>query len=385
MQSISGSIHAVALTGAQIVELEARYPNVDVNADSIQSFVYFYNGETLLDTVEVLTTNGVSGDATYTGATPTKESTAHEDYGFTGWSLGQDDNTVDADALLSVGADRNVYACYEVTHTRATVNFYNGTTLLESQTALDGADVTYGGGTPTREATAANTFTFSGWSLGLDDNTVDSDALTAVTADRDVYACYTITGRTYTVTFVRASADGGGTLQTISNVSYGTSITAANAYTGSTPTTTQGNATDYPFDGWNPASAVVQGDTVFTAKFKDLTSPTRKLITKTIKSVNSQATSIGNYAFYNCSSLATVDLPEATSIGSSAFYGCSRLRTVILRNTERVATLSSTNAFTGAANAIIYVPDSLVESYKAANNWSTYADRIKGLSELPAA
>jgi hypothetical protein len=460
------------LTGAQIAELEARYPNVDVTADSVQSFVYFYNGETLIDTVEVLTVNGVSGDATYTGETPTKASTAHEDYGFIGWSLGQNDNTVDADALLSVGTDRNVYACYEVTHTRATVNFYNGTTLIQSQTVLDGADATYGGNTPTREATAANTFTFSGWSLGLDDNTVDSDALTAVTADRDVYACYTETLRKYTVTFVRASADGGGTLQTISNVDYGTSVIAANAYTGSTPTTTQGNATDYPFDGWNPASSIVQGDTVFTAKFKDLTSPTRGLITRTIKSVNSQATSIGSYAFYNCTSLTTVDLPEATSIGSyafdscsglttidlpkatsiggnafsdctqlttvdlpeatsignyafrssglttvylpkatsigenafyscqqlttvdlpkaarigsNAFYNCRQLTTVILRNTERVATLVSTNAFGLSANAIIYVPDSLADSYKAANNWSTYADRIKGLSELPAA
>jgi hypothetical protein len=98
-----------------------------------------------------------------------------------------------------------------------------------------------------------------------------------------------------------------------------------------------------------------------------------------------EATSIGSNAFYNCSSLTTVDLPKATSIGNSTFYGCSKLTTVILRNTEQVATLSSTNAFDRAANAIIYVPDSLVDSYKAAKNWSTYADRIKGLSELPAA
>ena len=98
-----------------------------------------------------------------------------------------------------------------------------------------------------------------------------------------------------------------------------------------------------------------------------------------------EATSIGNSAFYSCSSLTTVDLPEATSIGNSAFYKCSKLTTVILRNAEQVATLSTSNAFYMAANAIIYVPDSLVDSYKAANNWSTYADRIKGLSELPAA
>ena len=256
-QSISGSIHTESLTGAQIVELEARYPNVDVTADSVQSFVYFYNGETLIDTVEVLTTNGVSGDATYTGATPTKASTEHEDYGFIGWSLGQNDNTVDADALLSVGSDRNVYACYEVTHTRATVNFYNGTTLLRSQTVLDGADTTYGGTTPTRAATAANTFTFSGWSLGLDDNTVDSDALTAVTTDRDVYACYTITGRTYTVRFYNGST----LLQTSTGIPYGGNAN----YTGATPV--DPDDSELPFEGWSPEPTNIQGDTNCYAQF----------------------------------------------------------------------------------------------------------------------
>ena len=98
-----------------------------------------------------------------------------------------------------------------------------------------------------------------------------------------------------------------------------------------------------------------------------------------------KATIIGSNAFSVCSSLTTVDLPEATSIAGAAFSSCSSLTTVILRNTEQVATLSDTNAFNRSANAIIYVPDSLVDSYKAANNWSTYADRIKGLSELPAA
>ena len=31
----------------------------------------------------------------------------------------------------------------------------------------------------------------------------------------------------------------------------------------------------------------------------------------------------------------------------------------------------------------IYVQDNLVEQYKSATNWSTYADQIKPLSELP--
>ena len=95
------------------------------------------------------------------------------------------------------------------------------------------------------------------------------------------------------------------------------------------------------------------------------------------------ATSIGVYAFRSCVDLASVDFPLVTSIGAYAFERCTGLTTLILRNTQEVATLSNTNAFSGAPNVIIYVPDELVDDYKAATNWSTYADRINGLSELP--
>ena len=151
-------------------------------------------------------------------------------------------------------------------HTSSIIYFYNGSTLITQQTILDGGDATYTGTTPTKTQDAQYTYSFSGWSKE-DDNTVDSDALTAVTADRNVYACYTGTLRKYSVYFVKSTNDGGGTLQTLTDIPYGTSITAASRYTGSTPTTTQGSAEDYPFEGWTPASATVTGNTTFTAKF----------------------------------------------------------------------------------------------------------------------
>ena len=103
-----------------------------------------------------------------------------------------------------------------------------------------------------------------------------------------------------------------------------------------------------------------------------------------IEFVDDQLEGAGDYAFTNCSKLTSVDLPAATSIGGNAFSNCPALTRVILRSTDKVATLSFTSAFSNTNNAIIYVPDALVDDYKAATNWSTYADRIKGLSELPA-
>ena len=122
------------------------------------------------------------------------------------------------------------------------------------------------------------------------------------------------------------------------------------------------------------------------------------LVGKTLTTyTNDRVTSIGSYAFYSCSSLTSIDLPNATSIGNNAFSDCYSLTKLIIRTTSQVCTLSNTNAFNncyhilGTTNATynpeglkdgyIYVPDELVESYKTATNWSEYASQIKPLSE----
>ena len=51
--------------------------------------------------------------------------------------------------------------------------------------------------------------------------------------------------------------------------------------------------------------------------------------------IGNGVTSIGDYAFYNCSSLTSVTIPDSvTSIGSSAFSGCSNL-TIYCEATSR--------------------------------------------------
>ena len=94
------------------------------------------------------------------------------------------------------------------------------------------------------------------------------------------------------------------------------------------------------------------------------------------------ATFIGDYAFSYCSSLTTVSFPVATKIGGDAFYSCSRLTGIYL-TASSVCTLSNSNAFskTGiwSTKGSIFVPTSLVASYKSATNWTFFSNRIYGI------
>lgn len=130
----------------------------------------------------------------------------------------------------------------------------------------------------------------------------------------------------------------------------------------------------------------------------------------TFTDLPSSLTSVGTYAFEYCYDIPYLNLPTGytyinvatfmycrgvtrvvcngamTYISSQAFSSCENLVEFIMPNITRVPTLSNTNAFTNTpiskGTGYIYVPDDLVESFKTASNWSTYASQIKGISEL---
>ena len=99
-----------------------------------------------------------------------------------------------------------------------------------------------------------------------------------------------------------------------------------------------------------------------------------------------KCTSIGVSAFNSCTNLTTVNLPKCATIGIFAFVNCTNLTTIILNN-RKIVTLED-GAFHGSSIAngtgYIYVPDNLVDSYKTATNWSSYASQIKPISKLPS-
>lgn len=107
-----------------------------------------------------------------------------------------------------------------------------------------------------------------------------------------------------------------------------------------------------------------------------------------IKSVNFPvATSIPSQCFYSCSSLTKADFGVASSIAASAFAYAGALEALILRRTSAICTLSNKSAFAGAAiesgTGFVYVPSALVDTYKAASNWSTYANQIRAIEDYP--
>ena len=130
--------------------------------------------------------------------------------------------------------------------------------------------------------------------------------------------------------------------------------------------------------------------------------------------------SVFSWAFYNCHKLSFFYSPALTGIQSSAFQNCSSLKSFILYSsgiygekgnlsgtvfngcvslesyyhlTPAVGTLQNVDTFSSTPIAdstylgyygSIYVRQSLLESYKAATNWTFYSDRMVGVTDEEA-
>lgn len=94
-------------------------------------------------------------------------------------------------------------------------------------------------------------------------------------------------------------------------------------------------------------------------------------------SLPSMTSTLANFMFNNCKLLKTADIGVGClSLGGQTFAGCTVLDTVILRRTAGVVscnnnTFNNTTFASGGTGGTVYVPSALIESYKAASNWST--------------
>lgn len=97
---------------------------------------------------------------------------------------------------------------------------------------------------------------------------------------------------------------------------------------------------------------------------------------------------VSSSSFSSCRSLKYADFAKATSIEKTAFNNCNSLVCLVLRS-ETLCSLANT-MFTycpvrpgGYSSLVgyIYVPRALVESYKVATNWSTYAASFRAIED----
>lgn len=95
-------------------------------------------------------------------------------------------------------------------------------------------------------------------------------------------------------------------------------------------------------------------------------------------------------AFSRCSNLTTISFPAVTVIETSAFYYCRNLKSLYLTGSF-LCQLSNSNAFastpyTGhsisfSGTPYIYVPQSLLASYKAATNWTYFSSYFRAVED----
>lgn len=289
-------------------------------------------------------------------------------------------------------------------HFTAQVNFYDdsGSTLLKTVTVYDGGDTTYGSSNPTKASTAQYSYSFTGWSL-IAGGSANANALKAVVSDRNVYAAFTSTVRKYTVRFYNGTT----LAQTVSEVPYGSNA----SYTGDTPAKTDvEKPEDYEFTGWNPSPNGITGNTDCYALYRFIGYISVGIVERSISGdyTNARVTTVGAYAFQNCSgltsvsfpnvtsigeyafnaahNLAFVDLPKAASIGNNGFSAANALETLILRNTEQVCTLGGDGLYytkIHSGQGYVYVPAALVDSYKETASWKYEADHIRAIEDYP--
>lgn len=88
---------------------------------------------------------------------------------------------------------------------------------------------------------------------------------------------------------------------------------------------------------------------------------------------------IGAQVFQWCYSLSSLVLPVCRSIGEYCFSGCSDIALTLGSTSVCSAGTRIFNAVTGTVS--VYVPASLVDTYKSAPNWSQYSSQIFAIPE----
>ncbi len=156
---------------------------------------------TFMNGTEKLSENDVdyNGVAAAPAQTPAKESTVDTVFAFAGWSLTENGETV---TDFTIKADTTFYAVYTPATRQYKVTFMNGTEKLSENDVDYNTTAAAPATNPSKPSDAGNDYTFAGWSLTENGETVTDFT---IKADTTFYAVYTSVTRRYKVTFMNGS------------------------------------------------------------------------------------------------------------------------------------------------------------------------------------
>jgi hypothetical protein len=397
---VSGRVYVDSISEDLLNTICLNFPDLVVVVDGVVRYLVRYLDRDSTILYSILVEEGAAFiDPVASGLIDTPSLQYPSDdgiYVYSGWS----------ETLTTINRSYTLVAQYDSIYR---VRFFVDDMLYDTQWIKSGESAK-APADPIKNSTVQYVFTFSKW----------SDDYTNIIGPIDLNAVFAETFQVYTVSFYNGTT----LLQSVS-AEYGSDA----VYTGDTPIHSED---EYVFIGWNPLPTEITGDTKCYAVFKYTGTYSVKIVNRTLLGgyENDRVTSVGAYAFYNCSdmdvvsmpsavtigryafrycyalydinipnaqtisnsafgyctALKTIDLPAATSIANQAFYRCTALDTLILRS-ETMCALTGNTVFTETpienGTGYIYVPAALIDSYREATNWSVFANRFRAIEDYP--
>lgn len=202
--------------------------------------VIWKNGDVILEMDENV---DYGTTPTYNGEIPTRPADEENVFAFSGWTP----------SVASVTGDITYEAQFTSVKNSHRVHFYDddGTTLLGVAVVRHGASAIYPNELPTKESTEQFTYTFERWVTEKGGN--ETANLEEIVGEKNVYAQYKVTARTYLVRF----CDYDGTVLLEKYVPYGGAVTADLIP----------ERAGFRFDGWEGNFDDIKADTIIKARY----------------------------------------------------------------------------------------------------------------------